>query len=135
MTVPSASNATADIVEAKSKYLGSKAHPSEHASTVDIIDIRHDAVEINLKDEIMSSLRPQSGPKTMPTLLLYDERGLQLFEEVSRANQVWRMDHCTDNTRSRICKNTFLQMQKLMSSSTLPMRLPRFFQLVPWSLN
>lgn len=57
------------------------------APNIDIIDIRHDAVEINLKDEIMSSLRPQSGPKTMPTLLLYDERGLQLFEEVSSTDQ------------------------------------------------
>ena len=56
-------------------------------ASVDIIDIRHDAVEINLRGEIMDSLRPQSGPKTMPTLLLYDERGLQLFEEVSSTNQ------------------------------------------------
>jgi len=49
---------------------------------IDIIDIRHDAVELNLKDEIHKSLRPQSGLKQLPTLLLYSERGLQLFEEV-----------------------------------------------------
>jgi hypothetical protein len=53
-------------------------------SDIDIIDIRHDAVEVNLKDEILKSLRPESGMKTMPTLLLYNERGLQLFEEVSQ---------------------------------------------------
>lgn len=51
-------------------------------SNIDIIDIRHDAVEVNLKDEILKSLRNESGIKTLPTLLLYDERGLQLFEEV-----------------------------------------------------
>jgi hypothetical protein len=51
-------------------------------SHIDIIDIRHDAVEVNLKDEILKSLRPESGIKTLPTLLLYNERGLQLFEEV-----------------------------------------------------
>ena len=51
-------------------------------STIDIIDIRHDAVEVNLKDEVLKSLRPESGVKTLPTLLLYNERGLQLFEEV-----------------------------------------------------
>lgn len=52
-------------------------------SSIDIIDIRHDAVEVNLKDEILKSLRPESGIKTMPTLLLYNERGLQLFEEIT----------------------------------------------------
>lgn len=52
-------------------------------SNIDIIDIRHDAVEVSLKDEILSSLRPETGPKKLPTLLLYDERGLQIFEEVS----------------------------------------------------
>lgn len=68
----------------KSENLESSAvlHP-EMAQKVDIIDIRHDAVEISLKDEILSSLNPQEGPKRLPTLLLYDERGLQLFEEVS----------------------------------------------------
>ena len=52
-------------------------------SEIDIIDIRHDAVELNLKDEIHKSLRPQSGVRQLPTLLLYSERGLQLFEEVA----------------------------------------------------
>jgi uncharacterized SAM-dependent methyltransferase len=59
------------------------ARPLRPALSIDVIDIRRDAIEIKLKDEIMNSLRPQSGPKTLPTLLLYDERGLQLFEEVS----------------------------------------------------
>ena len=91
MTIPSASNGTAEIVGARPKVLSSKTPQNlEHASTIDIIDIRHDAVELNLKDEIMSSLRPQSGPKKMPTLLLYDERGLQLFEEVSPSNHMPR---------------------------------------------
>jgi len=57
-------------------------------TSIDIIDIRHDTVEINLKEEILKSLRPESGPKSLPTLLLYDERGLQLFEEVSLGVQL-----------------------------------------------
>ena len=65
------------------KHLESQMHSSKGASNVDIIDIRHNAVEINLKEETLSSLRPQPGPKKLPTLLLYDERGLQLFEQVS----------------------------------------------------
>lgn len=52
---------------------------------VDIIDIRTAAVELNLKEEIHTLLKPRDGPRTLPTLLLYDERGLQLFEEVTSA--------------------------------------------------
>lgn len=49
---------------------------------VDIIDIRTAAVELNLKQEIHDLFKPNQGPRTLPTLLLYDERGLQIFEEV-----------------------------------------------------
>lgn len=84
MTIPSASKVGVGF------GLGSKvnpqkfqAKPSGNNSNIDIIDIRHDAVEFNLKEDILNSLTPQSGPKNLPTLLLYDERGLQLFEEVS----------------------------------------------------
>lgn len=88
MTIPSASKSDETFVpEGRTfstvKPLKSQAGTSAGTKKVDIIDIRHDAVEINLKEEILSSLRPQNGPKTMPTLLLYDERGLQLFEEVA----------------------------------------------------
>jgi len=51
----------------------------------DIIDIRRAAVEINLKTEVLSLFRAKDAPRRLPTLLLYDERGLQLFEEVSGA--------------------------------------------------
>jgi uncharacterized SAM-dependent methyltransferase len=85
---PSAYSGTAGSPEAKAAYmaksLGSKAvSNSESISKIDIIDIRRDAVEINLKEDVLTSLRPESGPKQLPTLLLYNERGLQLFEEVS----------------------------------------------------
>lgn len=49
---------------------------------LDIIDVQNARVEINLKDEILSQMNPEEGPRTLPTLLLYDEKGLQLFEEV-----------------------------------------------------
>lgn len=52
-------------------------------ASIEILDIRRAAVEINLKESILSQIHPKNGPRTMPTLLLYDERGLQLFEEVS----------------------------------------------------
>jgi hypothetical protein len=50
---------------------------------LDIIDIQNARIEVNLKDEILAQMNPEQGPRTLPTLLLYDERGLQLFEEVS----------------------------------------------------
>ena len=52
-------------------------------SDIDIIDIRCDAIEKDLKLEITSMLKPANGSKKLPTLLLYDERGLQIFERVS----------------------------------------------------
>jgi len=52
---------------------------------LDIIDIRRTDVEINLKEEILTSFKSTDGPRTLPTLLLYDERGLKLFEEVSNS--------------------------------------------------
>jgi hypothetical protein len=47
-----------------------------------IIDIRGEYVELNLKDEIVTSFNPEDGPRKLPTLLLYNEKGLQLFEDV-----------------------------------------------------
>lgn len=55
---------------------------------LDIIDIRRVAVETNLKTEILSMFHAKDGPRKLPTLLLYDERGLQLFERVSSLSPV-----------------------------------------------
>jgi hypothetical protein len=83
--------ATTDSIVAVSSDVKSAVHNSDkekslktfgHAK-VDIIDIRRAAVEINLKDDILALFKPAKGAKKLPTLLLYDERGLQLFEQVS----------------------------------------------------
>lgn len=50
---------------------------------LNIIDIRRVAVEANLKSELLSLFCTKDGPRKLPTLLLYDERGLQLFEKAS----------------------------------------------------
>lgn len=46
-----------------------------------IIDIRSDQAGTELKQEIIAGLNGKE--KTLPTLLLYDERGLKLFEEIT----------------------------------------------------
>jgi hypothetical protein len=55
-----------------------------HSVGINIIDIRsdRDRVQTTLKEDILSMLQPEHGARQMPTLLLYDERGLQLFEDV-----------------------------------------------------
>ncbi|KAK4241955.1 hypothetical protein C8A03DRAFT_11784 [Achaetomium macrosporum] len=49
----------------------------------DITDIRRAAVEVNLQAEILSMFHTRDRPRQLPTLLLYDERGLQLFERIT----------------------------------------------------
>ncbi|KAL6901421.1 C-type lectin protein [Trichoderma evansii] len=56
---------------------------------LDIIDIQNARVEINLQDEILSQMNPEQGPRTLPTLLLYDERGLQLFEDITYLDEYY----------------------------------------------
>jgi hypothetical protein len=87
MTIPNASKGALEIGGVSTSpsvktFPLQGPHKLKNVSNIDIIDIRHDAVEINLKDEILTSLKPESGLKILPTLLLYDEQGLQLFEEV-----------------------------------------------------
>lgn len=65
-------------------------HIAGSPAKIDIIDIRRAAVEINLKEDIKSLFCPEKGPRKLPTLLLYDEKGLQLFEEVSLSNGIQR---------------------------------------------
>ncbi|EDN92656.1 hypothetical protein SS1G_08519 [Sclerotinia sclerotiorum 1980 UF-70] len=85
MTVRSASKGNAEDISSISPHVTKVTgliSNSKHNSNFNIIDIRHDGAEIELKDEILASLRPKSGLKSLPTLLLYSERGLQIYEEV-----------------------------------------------------
>ena len=53
-------------------------------SDVSIIDIRQGGSDISIVDEIRQKLNPGHGQeRRMPTLLLYDEEGLRLFEEIT----------------------------------------------------
>lgn len=54
------------------------------AALPNIIDIRSDAAGIELKQMIKAGLKPTDGEeKTLPTLLLYDDEGLKLFERIT----------------------------------------------------
>lgn len=50
----------------------------------DITDIRRDGIENSLRAELLQKLQPEAGAeKQMPTLLLYNEAGLRLFEDIT----------------------------------------------------
>ena len=58
------------------------AEQNGDATLPQIIDIRSDTASFALKQQIQTGLNPAlGGEKTLPTLLLYDEPGLRLFEE------------------------------------------------------
>lgn len=52
------------------------------SAAADIIDIRGQQVDFNIKEDVVAQMNPIDGPRSLPTLLLYDEKGLQLFENV-----------------------------------------------------
>lgn len=61
------------------------------ADTQNIIDIRSDAASIELKQLILDGLQSSKdgGEKTLPTLLLYDEAGLKLFERITYLDEYY----------------------------------------------
>lgn len=107
-TARSTGQVSETTAEQSHKMKGPKMQPvtslKKH-SDIDIIDIRLEAVDIDLKAEISSSLAPQNGLKKLPTLLLYDENGLQIFEKVGRVFLVIRPGVLTA-TRSHIWRST-----------------------------
>jgi hypothetical protein len=53
-------------------------------SSTEIIDIRPGPTEFDILQDIKDGLRPKDGgEKTLPTMLLYDEAGLRLFEKIT----------------------------------------------------
>lgn len=102
---------------------------SSHAS-IDIIDIRHHVIDMDLSNDIKSMLKPEIGPKKMPTMLLYDAAGLQIFEEVGTSE---RSDHAGELTvnRSPISTSTISPMQRLTFSQTMLKKSLRTFSLSP----
>ncbi|KAI1610939.1 C-type lectin protein [Exophiala viscosa] len=57
---------------------------------VPILDIRSDKSDQSLLGTLRQSLNPtKGGPRTFPTLLLYDEQGLKLFEDITYLDQYY----------------------------------------------
>ena len=64
--------------------------PKIRDSEVSIIDIRQHEAEFSLVDDIYRGLRQtEDSGRTLPTLLLYDEVGLKLFEDITYLDQYY----------------------------------------------
>lgn len=51
---------------------------------VSIVDVRRGGSNFSILDEMRVNLKPGNGQeKRLPTLLLYDEEGLKLFEDIT----------------------------------------------------
>ncbi|KAL8807284.1 MAG: hypothetical protein Q9182_000789 [Xanthomendoza sp. 2 TL-2023] len=62
----------------------------QYGNVVSIEDIRRDGSDASVLDELRTGLRPQhGGEKRMPTMLLYDEQGLKLFEDITYLDEYY----------------------------------------------
>lgn len=56
----------------------------DNRSDLSIVDIRQGGFDISLVNEIRRNINPGKGhERRMPTLLLYDEKGLKLYEKIT----------------------------------------------------
>ncbi|KAJ5900851.1 Ergothioneine biosynthesis protein 1 [Penicillium subrubescens] len=62
----------------------------KNVDTVEIVDIHQDDLEFSLVDDLYKSLNPAEGtPRSFPTLLLYDTKGLKLFEKITYLDEYY----------------------------------------------
>ncbi len=69
-----------------------------------------------MKQEILKGLKPENGgKKSLPTLLLYDEAGLRLFEEITYLDEyyltnqeIWILENYADRIAERIPDNALI---------------------------
>ena len=54
-----------------------------HQNAFDIVDFCQEDLRIDFPADIRAGLDAPEGQKTLPTLLVYDEPGLQLFEDIT----------------------------------------------------
>ena len=64
--------------------------PVNRHQQISVIDIRREESEFSILDEMRKKLNPEkSHEKRMPTMLLYDEQGLKLFEEITYLDEYY----------------------------------------------
>jgi len=81
---------TKSTPSSKADLASAPAPPETHAANNNILDIRRDKKHHSLVSDIFNGLRPAGGgEKRLPTLLLYDEKGLKLFEKITYLDEYY----------------------------------------------
>lgn len=84
------SAANTKTVPAKMPTAESPGPPVTPQGDDHIIDIRRGTIQHSIRDDMMEMLKPAAGEeKKMPTLLLYDEAGLKLFEDITYLDEYY----------------------------------------------
>lgn len=92
--------------------------PNGHGN-VSILDIREEELSFSLLDDIHQLLRPgEGGEKRMPTMLLYDAKGLQLFEEIT-----YLKEYYLTNAEIEVLENHSSEIAKLVPAGSLLLEL------------
>ena len=70
-----------------------------------IIDVRLNSNasngEVNIRDEVIKGLSRPAGQKILPQLLLYDDEGLRMFDEITTAVDDYYLFSAEDNILKR----------------------------------
>lgn len=96
---------------------------------VPVIDIRRQELDFSLLDDIRRGLQKSKDAfLTLPTLLLYDEAGLKLFENITYLDQYYLtnaeievLTHYADKIAMKIHAGSLIVE---LGSGYAPMRLP-----------
>lgn len=93
--------------------------PQNGHSNVSILDIREEELSFSLLDDIHQMLRPEEGgEKRMPTMLLYDAKGLQLFEDITYLEEYY-----LTNAEIEVLENYSSEIAKLVPAGSLLLEL------------
>ena len=85
------------------------------ANALQILDIRARSAPssgLSIRDQIVSGLTQPVGHKTLPTLLLYDEHGLRIYDEITTGAS----EYYLFGAEEAILKNKADEIVKVMHS-------------------
>ncbi|TQS35347.1 hypothetical protein Golomagni_04234 [Golovinomyces magnicellulatus] len=85
---------------------------------ISITDIRQNIPDLDLKRELLEYLKVTDGPRSLPTLLLYNQRGLQLFEEITYLDEYY-----LTNAEIDILQRSIFDITSTMRSGSMIMEL------------
>ncbi|KAK7986968.1 hypothetical protein PG988_001956 [Apiospora saccharicola] len=104
----------------KTSQIQFSVEPSTEEHHVDIVDIRDSQQPLDLASDIRSGLQNQNehGHRSLPSLLLWNERGLKLFEEVTYVPEYY-----LTNTEIELLKAHSLELADRIEPGTILLEL------------